>query len=356
MALPQDVRRWATFGPWYAMFPVDFVLQVIEEYSDPGDLVVDPFCGRGTTLFVAEALGRRGFGVEVNAVGWTYAATKLRPATEASVMKRLREMQVASRRADLPDLPQFFTKAYAPKVRKFLAAARDGLDWSNSVVDRTAMSMLLLYAHGNRQNALSNQMRQTKAMSPAYAIDWWAERDLKPPNIDPVEFLQSRIAWRYRHGSPAFDASAVALGDSTVVLPRRKSATASWSLLLTSPPYMNVANYHYDQWIRLWLLGGAPHPVVNGGKHQSWFHGAVEYRAMLRAVFSNLAPKAKRNAVVYVRTDARKATRDITIDVLRKVFPRKAVDVVKQPLRGPIQTTLYNEAVDSPGEIDIILY
>ncbi len=38
---------------------------VIEEYSSPGDLVLDPFAGFGTTLAVAERLGRRAVGVEL---------------------------------------------------------------------------------------------------------------------------------------------------------------------------------------------------------------------------------------------------------------------------------------------------
>lgn len=38
---------------------------VIEEYSSPGDLVLDPFAGFGTTLVVAERLGRRAVGVEL---------------------------------------------------------------------------------------------------------------------------------------------------------------------------------------------------------------------------------------------------------------------------------------------------
>ncbi len=38
---------------------------VIEEYSEPGDLVLDPFAGFGTTLVVAERLGRRALGVEL---------------------------------------------------------------------------------------------------------------------------------------------------------------------------------------------------------------------------------------------------------------------------------------------------
>ncbi len=42
-----------------------FVTTVIEEFSEPGDLVLDPFAGFGTTLVVAERLARRAVGVEV---------------------------------------------------------------------------------------------------------------------------------------------------------------------------------------------------------------------------------------------------------------------------------------------------
>jgi DNA modification methylase len=37
---------------------------VIERYSRPGDWVLDPFCGFGTTLVVAERLGREPLGFE----------------------------------------------------------------------------------------------------------------------------------------------------------------------------------------------------------------------------------------------------------------------------------------------------
>ena len=38
----------------------------IELYSEPGDLVVDPFAGFGTTVVEAQRLGRRGIGYEID--------------------------------------------------------------------------------------------------------------------------------------------------------------------------------------------------------------------------------------------------------------------------------------------------
>lgn len=49
-----------------AAFPDELAAYAISTYSDPGDQVLDPFLGSGTVLKVAEALGRRGIGVELN--------------------------------------------------------------------------------------------------------------------------------------------------------------------------------------------------------------------------------------------------------------------------------------------------
>lgn len=46
-------------------FPEQFAAAVIEEFSTPGELVLDPFAGYGTTLVVAERLGRRAIGIEL---------------------------------------------------------------------------------------------------------------------------------------------------------------------------------------------------------------------------------------------------------------------------------------------------
>ena len=36
--------------PYFAMFPEGFVLEQLYAYTRPNDVVLDPFCGRGTTV------------------------------------------------------------------------------------------------------------------------------------------------------------------------------------------------------------------------------------------------------------------------------------------------------------------
>ena len=49
-----------------APFPEELPRRLIKLYSYPGDLVLDPFAGSGTTLVAAKRLGRTSLGVEIN--------------------------------------------------------------------------------------------------------------------------------------------------------------------------------------------------------------------------------------------------------------------------------------------------
>jgi len=60
---PPNVRD---LGYHVAAYPEELVALMLECYTDPGDVVLDPFVGSGTTLKVARHMQREGVGIELN--------------------------------------------------------------------------------------------------------------------------------------------------------------------------------------------------------------------------------------------------------------------------------------------------
>jgi hypothetical protein len=53
---------------YFARRPWNVISQLVDHYSEPGDLVLDPFCGGGTTVVESLKLGRKAVGVDLNPV------------------------------------------------------------------------------------------------------------------------------------------------------------------------------------------------------------------------------------------------------------------------------------------------
>lgn len=339
------------------MFPVSFSVEVIKQFTSPGARVLDPFAGRASSIFAAAALGRSGIGIELNPVGWLYGRVKLRPAFKEHVLKRIDEIARESYDHPLPslgELDEFFHLCYSNGVLKFLLTARARLNWRTNAIDATFMAIILVYLHGKRDFSLSNQMRQGKAMSPDYAVKWWKEKGVPPPEIDLVPFLRTRVDWRYAKGRHYSPGSEVILGDSTRIL-KRIADRAGFDLLFTSPPYYNITNYHYDQWLRLWMLeNGAPQRGIDR-RWQGRFASRKDFQILLESVFEKSACLMNKSATVYVRTDAREFTLETTKNALLKAFPKKKLKVHNRPFAKATQTALFGDREEKPGEVDLIL-
>ena len=71
--------------------PIALLLRIILSSSQVGDCVFDPFAGTGTTLVVAQQLGRCGIGVEINADNAECIRERLREIRPADDIMRFRD-------------------------------------------------------------------------------------------------------------------------------------------------------------------------------------------------------------------------------------------------------------------------
>lgn len=69
--------------------PLDIVGRAIERWSNPGELVLDPFAGLFTVPYLAVRMGRRGYGVELSEAYWETGVGYCRRAEEAKLMPTL---------------------------------------------------------------------------------------------------------------------------------------------------------------------------------------------------------------------------------------------------------------------------
>lgn len=87
---------------WPTQKPEALLERIIKASSNPGDIVLDPFCGCGTAVAVAQKLGRKWIGIDVSPTSCKLMVTRLQKSTQISqsdiidmpfTIDELREMQ-----------------------------------------------------------------------------------------------------------------------------------------------------------------------------------------------------------------------------------------------------------------------
>src|SRR5437660_6281474 len=93
----------------------------IERLTAPGDVVYDPFMGRGTTVIEAALLGRAPAGCDVNPLSTILAAPRLSPPTFNEVAARLDELNLTAAFS----YPQELEVFYHPETLREICALRE---------------------------------------------------------------------------------------------------------------------------------------------------------------------------------------------------------------------------------------
>jgi site-specific DNA-methyltransferase (adenine-specific) len=326
-------RLWGhSFHPmcsYLASFPAALAHAFIARYSRPGDVVLDPFSGRGTTPLQACAEGRIGVGNDLNPFAHLLTASKVQPATRAAAATRLTKLRLAwgaesagwlelagrvgaaggsvlvpaagSRDASARDepVPAEVALAFHPYTLAQLLFVRTTLDLADPT-DRFLAAAVTGILHGKSASYLSEIMPNTFSMAPRYVRDFAARTAFVSPRRDVFDGLAAKLARLYRQPAPAVEGVAL-LGDARDVAPRVREALRDRGrperarLVVTSPPYLRVVKYGYYNWLRTWFLGfdsRAIDATLDDAHHRE------PYLAFLRDVLAGLRPVLADDAVV----------------------------------------------------------
>ncbi len=277
---------------YLASFPAALAHAFVGRYSRRGDVVLDPFSGRGTTALQACAEGRIGVGNDLNPFAHLLTAAKIEPATRAEAATRLAALRlgwaagsadwialaedvagrdVEDRTARVPTagsgpsgppaeaVPAEVALAFHPRTLAQLLFVRSTLHLDDRT-DRFLAAALTGILHGKSASYLSPLMPNTFSMAPRYVRDFAARTGYSAPQRDVFAGLERKVARLQRDPLPTSPGIAL-LGDARDAGSRTRAALRARSLpdrarlVVTSPPYLRVVKYGYYNWLRTWMLG-----------------------------------------------------------------------------------------------------
>jgi hypothetical protein len=274
---------------YLASFPAALAHAFIGRYSRRGDVVLDPFSGRGTTPLEACAEGRIGVGNDLNPFAHLLTAAKVEPASRADAATRLaalrlgwgavaRSWQELAERVNAANddtlvpaagtgpeagpselVPPEVAVAFHPRTLAQLLFLRASLRLSDRT-DRFLAAALTGILHGKSASYLSPLMPNTFSMAPRYVRDFATRTAFAAPERDVFAGLERKLVRLHRQPLPATPGIALH-GDARDASQRARAALQARGLperarlVVTSPPYLRVVKYGYYNWLRTWFLG-----------------------------------------------------------------------------------------------------
>ena len=215
------------FG-WRGQFTPEFVAYLLDEANEGTGLVVDPFCGSGTVLQECAARNRAAHGFEINPAAYAmsrfFTLTRLSRDERVALANRV-ERLFRSASSEFVDLPLFNpVEDYRGRASNLLDLGREVFSRTESKSETLLALLTLFEAEGCRMpdlnqavfTALGRVKRHLLALTSSTAA------------IE-ASLCDARLVHRYLRGEA--------------------------ELIVTSPPYINVFNYHQNHRAILELLG-----------------------------------------------------------------------------------------------------
>jgi DNA modification methylase len=224
----------------------------IDIFSKKGDVIYDPFAGRGTTLVEAALMGRNVVSNDVNPLSTILTKPRLNIPSIDEISNRLDEIGFESLEADI-DLSMFFDK----KTEHEIVSLKNKL--VNSKVDNWIRMVSTNRLTGHSAGFFSGYtLPPNQATSQRGQIAINDRLGIVPPYKNTKEIILKKSKNLLRNMNSQLRNNLRKISSSAIFsnLDSRRTShisDSSINLTVTSPPFLNIVRYADDNWLRCWF-------------------------------------------------------------------------------------------------------
>jgi len=265
------------FHHWTAKFIPQIPRRIIEMYAGPGDVILDPFMGCGTTLVEAARLGYDSWGTDINPLAVKIAKAKTQRINEAKLHEFMAWLEEAKRdpkrcHTDSARLFEGSEKWFREDVARAIRAILERAMWLDDN-ERNLVEIGLSDLLKGMSNARLDRTIPQLPKSPRY-IDkkhYHAMVDNETRQINPFARLAAQLS-RMQGALQAFPTERLCRAVPLLHDARDlASLDCRAQLAVTSPPYWNAQNYQQLHMLSFQALGlPQPGPAEIGRRAQDY--------------------------------------------------------------------------------------
>ena len=272
----ENPRNWG--HPMHGMasrsgsFPPALADYFINNFSNVGDLVLDPYSGKGTAPYQACLLDRIGFGVDVTPEAYVLTGAKVHGIKHDEALEYLKSIKFGISETNIKDVPSDVRVFFSTKTLAQILVIKERLledlgfspniDYTNGNVFHYAktkkeqfaqywLGILVGILHGSSSYSLSLPCSHSFSMAPNYTKNYAKKHHLKKPDRNVKECMIQKSFY--------LQSAGIARISGKAYLGKAQELPDSWEekfdLIVTSPPYFTAQSYAWDNWLREWLLG-----------------------------------------------------------------------------------------------------
>jgi len=300
--------------PYLGKFIPQLVEVFLKKYFKPGQTILDPFLGSGTTLIEANLLGMNSVGIELSEFSYLIAKAKIQQYNikllEKEVLDILNKTKLFSQNLQKnqkslfekdfePEPSEYFKTWYHPRAIKEIYFYKNLIPkYKNQNILKIILSRA---ARSARQIPHYDLARPQKPVKEKY---WCIKhRQYCFPINNAIKFI-SRYSWDTIKRIKEFDklrteAKIILLqGDARkIALPLGKEIDG----IFTSPPYLGLIDYHDQHRYAYDLFNFKEHPESEiGSPNKNGNNQKGKYKKDIAAVFKNMNAHLKAGAKIFI--------------------------------------------------------